>query len=80
MVAFKLHCQFAYFQMALYQACFHLHGPKFEFIAGGWKISGLELQLVLNPPGHQIATYITDKVLNFSVVAAKLDAKTALFS
>ena len=29
----------------------HLHGPKFKFVADGWKISGLERQLVLNPPG-----------------------------
>jgi len=51
MAAFKLHCQRAHFQTALWKAADMSPSPDLSPLQYGWEISGLEFRPVLNPRG-----------------------------
>ena len=61
MAAFKLHCQRAHFQTALWKAAGMPSPPDLSPSQYGWEVSGLELRPVFNPPGQLAAP---DEVLN----------------
>ena len=77
MAAFKLHCQRAHFQTALWKAAGMPSPPNLSPSQYGWEVSGLEHQPVVNPPVRLAAP---DEVLNLISCSCKTGCKTALCS
>ena len=72
MTAFKLHCQRAHFQTALWKATGMSSPPDLDPLHYGWEMNGPELRPVYTQLGQLAAP---DDVLNLVVAVAKLDAK-----
>ncbi len=77
MAAFKLHCQRAHFQTALWKAADMSSPPDLDPLQYGWEMNGPELQPVYTLPG-QLA--VPDEVLNLVSCGCKNGCKTALCS
>jgi len=75
--AFKLHCQRAHFQTALWKAAGMSSPPNLDPLQHGWEMNGSELRPVFTPPGQLAAP---DEVLNLIRCGCKTGCKTALCS
>ena len=77
MAAFKLNCQCAPFQTALWKAAGMSSPPHLDPLQYGWEMNGSELRPVYTPSGQLAAP---DEVLNLVSCGCKTGCRTALCS